>query len=49
MRRIFVFLIVSLLIIGCLPILSAQWSSDPTENTPITTMSGEQALAKNSC
>jgi PKD repeat protein len=47
MRRISVLLIVSLLMmINCVPILMAEWTSDPSENTAITTMSGEQALPK---
>ena len=47
MRRIYVLLIVSLLMmISCVPILSGQWTSNPAENTAITTMSGEQALPK---
>ena len=32
--------------ISCVPILSGQWTSNPAENTAITTMSGEQALPK---
>ena len=47
MRRISVLLIVSLLMmISCAPILIGQWTSNPAENTAITTMSGEQALPK---
>ena len=47
MRRISVLLIVGLLMmISCVPILIAQWTSDPAENTSITTMSGDQALPK---
>jgi hypothetical protein len=32
--------------ISCVPIISGQWTSNPAENTAITTMSGEQALPK---
>jgi hypothetical protein len=47
MRRISVLLISCLLLLLCLvPISSAEWSDDPTENTAINTMSGEQALPK---
>ena len=46
MRKISVLLIVSFLIISCAPTLLAQWTSNPAENTPITTMNGEQALPK---
>jgi PKD repeat protein len=47
MRRISVLLIVGLLmLISCVPIISGQWTSNPAENTAITTMSGEQALPK---
>jgi len=47
MRRISVLLIVCLLLmISCVPIISGQWTSNPAENTAITTMSGEQALPK---
>jgi len=34
------------MMISCVPILSGQWTSNPAENTAITTMSGEQALPK---
>jgi PKD repeat protein len=47
MKRIIVVLIVSvLMLMSCVPISMAQWTSDPAENTAITTMSGEQALPK---
>ena len=46
MKKILILLIVSLLIISYAPIFTAQWTSDPLENTAITTMSGEQALPK---
>ena len=47
MKRIYVLLLVSLLMmISCAPILIGQWTSNPAENTAITTMSGEQALPK---
>lgn len=47
MKRIVVVLIVSvLMLISCVPISMGQWTSDPAENTAITTMSGEQALPK---
>lgn len=46
MRRLSVVLIVSLLMISWVPILGAQWTSNPAENTAITTMGGEQALPK---
>ena len=47
MKRICVLLIVSLLMmVSCAPILLGQWTSNPTENTAITTMNGEQALPK---
>jgi PKD repeat protein len=47
MRRLYVLLISSvLMLVCCVPILNAQWTSDPAENTVITTMSGEQALPK---
>ncbi len=47
MRRIYVLLIVGLLMmISCAPIIIGQWTSNPAENTAITTMSGEQALPK---
>lgn len=47
MKKIFVIGIVSLLmIVCCAPLSSAQWSSDPTENTAIAIENGEQALAK---
>ncbi len=36
----------SLIMISCAPILIAQWTSNPAENTAITTMTGEQALPK---
>ena len=46
MRRIFVVLIVSLLMmLNCVTILG-QWTSNPAANTVITAMSGEQALPK---
>jgi PKD repeat protein len=47
MRRISVLLIVGLLMMmSCVPIISGQWTSNPAENTAITTMNGEQALPK---
>jgi len=47
MKKIFVVVIVGLLvIISCSPSLRAQWTSNPAENTPITTMVNEQALPK---
>jgi hypothetical protein len=46
MRRIFLLLIVSLLMISFVPIITGQWISNPEENTIITTMSGEQVLPK---
>lgn len=46
MRKTSVLAIVGLLLISCVPIISAQWTSDPTQNTPISTMSGDQALPK---
>src|SRR5512136_2380560 len=47
MKRIVVVLIVSvLMLMSCVPIGMGQWTSDPAENTAITTMSGEQALPK---
>jgi len=35
-----------LMFVSCAPLIHAQWSSNPAENTPITLMSGEQALPK---
>jgi PKD repeat protein len=47
MRRIYIIVIAGLmLIISCAPILMAEWSSDPNENTPIAQMGGEQVLPK---
>jgi len=46
MKKILILLIVGLLILSYAPIFTAQWTSDPLENTAITTMSGEQALPK---
>jgi len=47
MKRTYVILIASLLmIISSAPILLAQWSSDPAENTGIAIMGGEQVLPK---
>ncbi len=46
MRKITVFLIADLVVIGCIPIICAEWTSNPLENTAITTMIGEQALPK---
>ncbi|MCU0850939.1 MAG: PKD domain-containing protein [Candidatus Thermoplasmatota archaeon] len=47
MRRIFVVMIVGLLlIVSWTPLVLAQWSSNPAQNTAISTMTGEQALPK---
>ena len=47
MSRKSVVLFVSMgLMMSCVPIVMAEWSSDPVENTAITTMSGEQVLPK---
>lgn len=47
MRRLYVLLIVGLLMmVCCAPVLSAQWTSNPAENTAIATTNGEQALPK---
>jgi PKD domain len=47
MRRISAIIIMCLfLLVSWAPALVAQWSSNPAQNTPISTMSGEQALPK---
>jgi PKD repeat protein len=46
MRKLYVSIIVVLLMISGVPIISAQWSSNPAQNTAISIMSGEQALPK---
>jgi len=47
MKRTVVIVVAGLMMImSCAPILMAQWSSDPSENTPIALTSGEQVLPK---
>jgi hypothetical protein len=47
MKRTFViFIACFLMMISCVPILTAQWTSNPADNTAITTMNGEQVLPK---
>jgi hypothetical protein len=47
MKKIYVISIISLLLlISWAPILLAQWTSNPLENTAISVMTGEQALPK---
>ena len=45
-RKCVVLMLGVLMMVCCVPIMNAQWSSNPTENTAITLMSGEQALPK---
>jgi hypothetical protein len=46
MKKLTVVLLVSLLLLSCVPILSAEWASDPAENTPIGVTTGDQVLPK---
>lgn len=47
MKKLFVVLIAGLMVmVLCVPLISAQWTNDPLQNTAISTMAGEQALPK---